>query len=75
MNLEAMNFAQSFMDWLEVQNKNNNYPDFGSNCQIKFMENLQNMPNLAGVLPEANLARYMLQCRIVYFEKKRQNRQ
>lgn len=69
LNIQAMNFAQSFMDWLEEQNKNKNYPDFGENCMIKKMENLQNMPNLAGILPEANLARYMLQCRIIYFEK------
>lgn len=69
LNLEAMNFAQGFMYWLWQQNKNKNYPDFGEKCQIKKMENLQNMPNLAGINHEEGLARYMLQCRVVYYEK------
>ena len=33
------------------------------------MEVLQNMPNLAGINAEEAMARYMIQCRIVYFEK------
>lgn len=68
LNLEAMNFAQGFMDWLQKQNKAKNFPDFGKNCKIRKMENLQNMPNLSGVNAEEGLARYMLQCRIVYYE-------
>lgn len=69
LNLEVMNFAQKFMDWLEQQNRAKNYPAFPEDCQIKKMENLQNMPNLTGVNPEAGLARYMLQCRVIYYEK------
>lgn len=69
LNLEAMNFAQAFMDWLDEQDRNGNYPEFPENCQIKKMENLQNMPNLSGVNSKEGLARYMIQCRIVYFEK------
>lgn len=71
LNLEAMNFAQAFMDWLDEQNKHKKYPAFPENCVIKKMENLQNMPNLAGVNVKAGLARYMVQCRVVYFEKER----
>ena len=63
-----MNFAQSFMDWLDEQNKAKEYPDFGKNCEIEKMENLQNMPNLSGVNYEAGLARYMIQVRILYKE-------
>ena len=63
LNLEAMNFAQTFMDWLDEQNKAKKYPDFGKNCEI-----LQNMPNLSGVNYEAGLARYMIQVRILYKE-------
>ena len=67
--LEAINFAQVFMDWIELQDKNGNYPNFPDNCQIKKMECLQNMPNLAGINAEAGLARYMIQCRLIYFER------
>ena len=69
LNLEAMNFAQSFMDWLDEQNKKKIYPEFPENCQVKKMEILQNMPNLAAVNDKEGLARYMIQCRLIYFEK------
>ena len=68
LNLEAMNFTQTFMDWLDEQNRKKNYPAFPENCRIIRMENLQNMPNLAVVNPEAGLARYMMQCRLIYDE-------
>ena len=68
LNLEAMNFAQAFMDWMDEQNRKKNYPAFPGNCRIIRMENLQNMPNLAGVNPEVGLARYMMQCRLIYDE-------
>lgn len=68
LNLEAMNFAQAFMEWLDNQNREKKFPDFGPQCQVKKMENLQNMPNLAGVNPDTNTARYMMQCRVIYYE-------
>lgn len=71
LNLEAMNFAQNFMDWIEEQNRKKNFPDFGQNCQIKKIENLQNMPNLATIDWEEMTAQYMIQCRVLYFEKER----
>ena len=69
LNLVAMTMAQEFMDWIDAQNKTKNYPVFPDNCQIRKLENLQNMPNLAGINSEEGLARYMLQCRLIYFEK------
>lgn len=69
LNLEVMNFAQAFMDWLEEQSRKRNFPAFPDNCQVKKMENLQNMPNLAGINAKEGLARYMIQCRLIYFEK------
>lgn len=68
LNLECMNFAQGFMDWIEEQNNQKIYPDFGEDCEIERMEVLHNMPNLAGVNAEAGLAKYMIQCRILYRE-------
>lgn len=68
LNIEAMNFAQAFMDWLDEQSDKGEYPDFGEKCTIEKMENLQNMPNLSGVNYEAGLARYMIQARIIYRE-------
>lgn len=70
LNLEAMNFAQGIADWVDEQNRMKNYPEFPENCQIKGMETLQNMPNLAGINYKEGLARYMIQCRIIYFERR-----
>lgn len=69
LNLQAMNFAQAFMDWVDEQDKKKNYPEFPENCQIIKLETLQNMPNLAGINVKEGLARYMLQCRLIYHEK------
>ena len=69
LNIGAMNFAQEFMDWIDEQDRKKSYPDFGDKCQVKKIENLQNMPNLATVDWENMLAQYMLQCRVIYFEK------
>lgn len=69
LNLECMNFAQGFMDWIEEQNKKMIFPDLGNGCEIESMEVLQNMPNLAGINAEAGLAKYMVQGRVLYVEK------
>lgn len=71
LNVQAMNFAQEFMDWIDSQNRSRKFPDFGTGCQIKKIENLQNMPNLATVDIENRRAQYMIQCRVLYFEKER----
>lgn len=71
MNLQAMNLGQGFMEWIEEQNRRKAFPDFGDNCQIKRIENLQNMPNLATVDWENKVAQYQIPCRVLYFEKER----
>jgi hypothetical protein len=71
LNMQAMNFAQEFMDWIDQQNREKKFPDFGNKCQVKKIENLQNMPNLAAVDWENMTAQYMIQCRVLYFEKER----
>lgn len=60
LNMQAMKVGQEFMDWIEEQNREKNYPDFGEQCQIKKIENLQNMPNLATVDWENALAQYQI---------------
>lgn len=70
LNLQAMNFAQAFMDWLDAQGEKKVFPDLGEKCQVKKMEVLQNMPNLSGIDMENGVAQYMIQCRVIYFERK-----
>ena len=69
INLEAMSLAQEFMDWLDEQSRKKAFPEFPPGCRIKKMENMQNMPNLAAVSVKEGLARYMIQCKLIYFER------
>lgn len=71
LNVDAMNFAQNFMDWIDDQNRIGNFPDFGIGCQVKKIENIQNMPNLAAVDWDNMVAQYVIPCRVLYFEKER----
>lgn len=71
LNLEAMNFVQGLMDWISEQNRLKHFPDFGPACEVKKIENLQNMPNLSDTDPEEGVARYMIQCRVTYFEREK----
>lgn len=66
-NVEQMDRAQAFMDWIEEQNAKKNFPDF-KGCQVLSIENLQNMPNPAGVNASGSAAKLMCQCRVRYYE-------
>jgi len=69
LNLLAINMAQAFGDWIDAQNKAKIFPDFGSLCQVQKIESLQNMPNLADINLETSTAKYMLQCKVTYYEE------
>lgn len=66
-NAEEMQGVQEFMDWIDAQNKARNFPKF-EGTRVMSIENLQNMPNLAEVNEAGNVAKYMFQCRIRYYE-------
>ena len=69
LNITSMNLAQAFSDWIEAQNKTKNLPYFGTKCKVMKIESLQNMPNVAEVNEEGTVAKYMLQCRVNYYEE------
>lgn len=68
INVEAMAFADRFTDWIRQQDKAKDYPNLGNNIEVRSIESLQNMANLAAINEEEGLARYQLQGRIVYIE-------
>lgn len=67
LNAEEMFDAEKFMEWIDEQNKQKHFPDFGEDADIISIENLQNMPNLAGISESGTVAKYMIQCRVRYF--------
>ena len=68
VNTDNMEIFDKFIDWLEEQKANKNFPDFGTNCSDYDIIILQNMANLATVTDD-NLAKYMLGARIDYVEE------
>lgn len=69
LNLEAMEFADGFSEWVDEQNTNRNYPDLGERKTVQGIEVLQNMPNLSGINAAEGFAVYQIQVRIVYREE------
>lgn len=65
-NAEHTQEVQEFMDWIDEQNRKRNFPSF-EGCKVLSIENLQNMPNLAGVNEAGTIARYMFQVRVRYY--------
>lgn len=67
VNMNNMLIMDAFIEWLEEQKEEQNYPDFGESCDEYEIEPLQNMGNLASVT-ENGLAKYMLGVKINYRE-------
>lgn len=68
-NIDAQEWGEAWLDWVDAQFKAGNVPDFGENVTIRAVESLQNVPSLAATYQEEQLARYMFQARITYWEK------
>lgn len=66
-NLVSMSEAQRFMDWIDAQDRAHNYPDFGLDCTVTRIRNLQDMPSVAG--QDERHIRYLFQCRVEYIER------
>ena len=67
INADETQAVQDFMDWIDAQNKAKNFPVFDG-CEILSIENLQNMPNFAGIDNNEGTAKYMFQCRVRYYQ-------
>ena len=67
-NKENLKAVQEFMDWIDEQENEKNYPHF-ENAIVRKIENLQNAPQMSGYDEKNNLAKYMFQCKVTYKEK------
>lgn len=67
VNAEAMEFGERLADWVGNQFAAGNLPEF-EGCTITDIEPLQNIPGLASVQQEEQLARYLFQGRVLYRE-------
>ena len=70
-NMEEFIDVQSIADWIEEQNDNHIFPDFGEDCVIDSIETLTNGPILRSKAEDEvqpALAQYSLGVRIIYLD-------
>ena len=69
-NIGDMADIQSFMDWINEQGDNNNYPIFGDTCVIEEMHTTSENPSLDGINTDVTpaLAMYSMEIRIDYID-------
>ena len=65
VNMDALAEVESFMNWLEIQNKASNFPYFGEGCITEKVEVLTNVPQLL-INEQSQLAKYQFQARVNY---------
>lgn len=69
-NISDLADIQLFMDWVNEQGDNRNYPNFGSDCVIEEMRTTTENPDLEGLNTEVApaLALYSVEIRIDYID-------
>ena len=69
-NMENLAKIQSVIDWVEEQNENHVYPNFGPNCVVESIGCLTDDPNLYAIDTEVNppLAKYSIIIRVNYLD-------
>ena len=70
-NVEEMFDVQSIMDWVNEQNTNHVFPDFGTKCVIESIETVTDNPNLNGTDTSTSpgTAKYSFSIRVTYLDK------
>ena len=73
-NLEDMADGQTLIDWIEEQNDNRHFPNFGECCIIESVKTTTSRPVLNGINPSAEppLAQYSVGLEIVYLDTTKQ---
>lgn len=67
-NAAIMLDVEKVMAWIIEQEEAENYPDFGTDCEVQEISVLQDVPTVAG--QDQNGAKYMFNCRVEYLERK-----
>lgn len=71
-NAEYMQEVQFFLDWINKQGRENNFPDFGDRCSVQKMSTPDSAatPVLLGTNEAETTGIYAFQIEILYLERK-----
>ena len=69
-NIDDLSDVQALIDWVNEQDDEQNYPDFGDMCDIDRIYTTTETPNLAGIdnSVSPNLARYDVTIKVDYLD-------
>ena len=70
VNAEAMEAMRDWQDWLDRQQVDENFPDFGDKCCCYEIINLANMPAVAATYADNGRAVLQFPATITYMEEK-----
>ena len=66
-NLDNIEEVQKFLDWIDTQEKEKNYPILDDNCTVEYIKNLSDLPTTTAT--NNNLSRFYSQIQIQYIEQ------
>lgn len=68
-NAEALTMLDEFREWIEEQEEDGNYPEFGDNINVCEIKNTQRTPSFASVSEDGKSAKYLFGVRVRYMEE------
>lgn len=70
-NIDDLLDVQGIIDWIEEQNENKIFPDFGDKCKVNTIQALSINPTLNGIDTSVNppLAKYSIAIRVQYLDE------
>ncbi len=67
-NIDNLHLLENIREWLEENNRNNQFPDLGENRQVESIE-VTTGGYLFGINDSGRHARYQIQCKLTYLER------
>ena len=65
-NIDDIADIQAFMDWVNEQGDNHNYPNFGEDCVIEEMHTTSENPSLDGINTEVSRIDYIDYSKVIW---------
>jgi len=69
VNADGLFTLGQWMEWIEEQEREKNYPDFGDGCDVLEVKNLSGGPVMSQVFEDGK-AKYQFPAAVVYLEKR-----
>ena len=69
VNMEALDEVNNFIEWLDSQRQDENFPDFGNTNTVRDIQVLTNVPTVL-VNTQDMLSKFQIQVKVTYIDNK-----